>query len=281
MEKFNDISGIDFRRNQERRRELETRKKEEELKNARNARAKKAAWIVSAGIAVSGLVGGAAKIISLNQPMDLSVYNVNDDMYKSYMEESGIDEETIKRVEELERNIERYENLQGRNLTDEQKKVLEKVSGNIEKEIKDGKLISIYRDRILKGKLKEAYNVSTVETLYTNDRNGDEISIAIKKDKYSDTKFLDDEDKIDEIKTAIKDIASLQDLKGKVSFTKKDITEFIRIIKNMKGFSNLTFVKRGDEPLAVQENYTLSFENEKYPEMPMTIGKNADDYEIE
>ena len=281
MEIFNDISGINFKKNQERRRELEIRKKEEELKNARNARTKKAAWIVSAGIAVSGLTGGAAKIISLNQPMDLSIYNVNDDMYKSYMEKSSIDEETIKRIEELEKNIERYENLQWKNLTDEQKKVLEKVSGDIEKEIKDGKLISIYRDRVLKGKLKEAYNVSTVETQYTNDKNGEEISIAIKKDKYSDTKFLDDKDKIDEIKTAIKDIASLQDLEGKVSFTKKDITEFIRIVKNMKGFSNLTFVKRGDEPLTVQENYTLSFKNGEYPEIPMAIDKNAEDYEIE
>ena len=276
MEIFNDISGIDFKKNQERRREEEARRKEE----LKSARIKKAAWIAASGIAVAGFTG-ATIASSYNKPMDMSVYNVNDDMYKSYMEKSSIDEETIKRIEELEKNIERYENLQGKNLTDEQKKVLEKVSGDIEKEIKDGKLISIYRDRVLKGKLKEAYNVSTVETQYTNDKNGEEISIAIKKDKYSDTKFLDDKDKIDEIKTAIKDIASLQDLEGKVSFTKKDITEFIRIVKNMKGFSNLTFVKRGDEPLTVQENYTLSFKNGEYPEIPMAIDKNAEDYEIE
>lgn len=280
MEKFNDLSDIDFKKNQEKRRELEAQKREEELKNKRDAKIKRAAWIVASGIAVVGFTG-ATIASSYKQPMDLSIYNVNDDMYKSYMEKSNIDEAMFERMEKLENNIRLYEELNGKDLTDDQKVVLELASNQIKREMKDGKLVRIYRDNILKEKLKEAYNVSTVETQYSNDYKGEEISITVKKDKYSDTKFLDDKDKIDEIKTAIRDIASLQDLKEKESFTKKDITEFIRIVKNMKGFSNLTFVKRGDEPLAVQENYTLSFENGEYPDMSMTIEKNAEDYEIE
>ena len=96
MEIFNDISGIDFKKNQERRREEEARRKEE----LKSARIKKAAWIAASGIAVAGFTG-ATIASSYNKPMDMSVYNVNDDMYKSYMEKSSIDEETIKRIEEL------------------------------------------------------------------------------------------------------------------------------------------------------------------------------------
>ena len=50
----------------------------------------------------------------------------------------------------------------------------------------------------------------------------------------------------------------------KVSYDDEEIKKFIKMYDNMKGFSNLEFVKEKDKPLEFKETYEISLKDDEY-----------------
>ena len=75
---------------------------------------------------------------------------------------------------------------------------------------------------------------------------------------------MDEKDKSKEVKTAVWDIIDLQDMQEKESYDDKDINEFIKLYENMKGFSNLEFIKEEGKPLSMSETYKTTLEDGTY-----------------
>lgn len=179
---------------------------------------------------------------------DLSKYAVDDEKYIDYIDKD--ENEKLERLENLDSNISRYEELNEKNkLTKEEKEELEQITYSLEREMKSGYLERFYLHDVLKEKIKSVYGVDKVETKW----NGkDEINIKL-FDKYGSYKAMENKDKVSPILTAMNDIATLQGYEEREKFSKSEIENFIKIQKNMKGFSNIEFIKVDGKPLAYTE----------------------------
>lgn len=209
-----------------------------------------------AGLTTAGITAITIDSYNKTKPMDMTNYNTDDKIYEYYIENSDDSEaiilDKLNKMKLLERNISLYENLKNEKLTEAQNDNLNYAISSIKSEMRAGTVADIYLNDIFKEKIKDAYNVDRVTTEAYLTREAEEvIKITLEKD-YS-KKLMDSKDEIDEIKTAIRDIVSLQKLKEKSSYDENDVKEFIRAFENMKGFSNLKFVKKGDEPLSIEE----------------------------
>lgn len=197
------------------------------------------------GTAVGIAIGSGKLADNVSKSDDLSKYTVKDDKYVDYIE--GSEHEKFKAITELDNNISKYEKLNSKfGLSDEEKEELKEATKAIKDEMASGDLADFYLNDLLKEKLKSAYKANNVETRYWN---REEITIKM-FDKYGKPEIMEDKDKVQPIKIAMKDIATLQSYMESEQFSNSDIKEFIRIQKNMKGFSNLKFIKSEGKPLA-------------------------------
>lgn len=248
--------------------------------NKGNKRTEFVKGLAAVGIAASTTAGMVAMTVnSYNErkPMDMTNYNTDDKIYEYYIENSDDSEairlDKLNKMKLLERNISLYENLKNEKLTEAQNDNLNYAISSIKAEMRAGTVADIYLNDIFKEKIKDAYDVDKVTTEAYLTREAEEvINITLGKD-YSE-KLMDSKDKIDEIKTAIRDIVSLQELKEKSSYDENDVKEFIRAFENMKGFSNLKFVKKGDEPLSIEETVLVDLEDGKYTIYDVNIDDN-------
>lgn len=197
------------------------------------------------GTAIAVAIGGGKLTAEANKSEDLSQYAVRDDKYVDYIE--GSEYKKFKEMQELDNNIKKYEELKSKMiLSKEDNKELLETRKSIEKEMSLGDLADFYLNDLLKEKLKRAYGANSIETRYWNE---EEFRIDL-YEKNGKSEIMKDEDKVTPIKVAMKDIATLQGYTEKESFSNSDISEFIKIQKNMKGFSNLKFIKTEEKPLS-------------------------------
>lgn len=202
------------------------------------------------GIAVIGTtvglaIGGGFLANAATQSEDLSKYMVKNNKYEDYIK--GSEYSKLKKMEELDNNISKYEELSSKfGLNNEEKEELKEATNAIKAEMASGNLADFYLNDLLKEKLKSAYKANDIETRYWN---REEITIKM-FDKNGMSEIMEEKDKVQPIKVAMKDIATLQSYMEKDQFLKSDIKEFIKIQKNMKGFSNLKFIKSEGKPLA-------------------------------
>lgn len=193
----------------------------------------------------AAIVAGGFTLNAASKNEDLSQYMVSNNKYEDYIK--GSEYKKFKKMEELDNNISKYEALKSRMFLDkEEKNELEELSKAIKEEMSSGDLADFYLNDLLKEKLKEAYHVESVVTNYSNDG---EIKIDLYgKNKISKT--MENKDEVTPIKIAMRDIATLQGYIGREEFSNQDVKEFIKMQKNMKGFSNLKFIKEEGKPLA-------------------------------
>ena len=197
------------------------------------------------GTTIAVAIGSAVLTTAANKSDDLSQYAFRNDKYVDYI--AGSEYKKFKEMQELDDSIKKYEELKKKTiLNKEQKEELAEARETIKKEMASGSLADFYLNDLLKEKLKKAYDAYSVETHYSNE-NEIRIDLYGKKGKYE---TLEDKDEIGPIKIAMKDIATLQGYASKKEFTNLDINEFIKIQKNMKGFSNLKFIKAEGKPLS-------------------------------
>lgn len=197
------------------------------------------------GTTIAVAVGGGMLTAEANKSADLSRYMVRDDKYVDYIK--GSEYEKFKKMQELDNNIKKYEELKSKMiLSKEDNEQLLEARKLIEKGMTSGDLADFYLNDLLKEKLKKAYDAYSVETHYSNE-NEIRIDLYEKKGKYETMK---NNDEVAPIKIAMKDIATLQGYTEKEKFSNSDISEFIKIQKNMKGFSNLKFIKTEGKPLS-------------------------------
>lgn len=197
------------------------------------------------GTTIAVAVGGGMLTAEANKSADLSRYMVRDDKYVDYIK--GSEYEKFKKMQELDNNIKKYEELKSKIiLSKEDNEQLLEARKLIEKGMASGDLADFYLNDLLKEKLKKAYDAYSVETHYSNE-NEIRIDLYEKKGKYETMK---NNDEVAPIKIAMKDIATLQGYVDKENFSNSDISEFIKIQKNMKGFSNLKFIKTEGKPLS-------------------------------
>ena len=200
------------------------------------------------------------------KPIDMSKYNIDNTKYEDYIKESGDKEsetsDKLYRMAMLEENIRIYKELKGKKLTDSQKESLDIATRGIKSEMSSSMISKIYLNDIFKEKILEAYDANYVKVNYRVPKGEEIINVELYNSIDGVAIPLKKEDMIDEVKSAVKDIVSLQDLENKDKpYNDKDINEFIRAYDNMKGFSNLTLVKNGNQPLTIQENVLVDLPN--------------------
>ncbi len=200
------------------------------------------------------------------KPIDMSKYNIDNTKYEDYIKESGDKEsetsDKLYRMAMLEENIRIYKELKGKKLTDSQKESLDIATRGIKSEMSSSMISKIYLNDIFKEKILEAYDAKYVKVNYRVPKGEEIINVELYNSIDGVAIPLKKEDMIDEVKSAVKDIVSLQDLENKDKpYNDKDINEFIRAYDNMKGFSNLTLVKNGNQPLTIQENVLVDLPN--------------------
>ena len=200
------------------------------------------------------------------KPIDMSKYNIDNTKYEDYIKESGDKEsetsDKLYRMAMLEENIRIYKELKGKKLTDSQKESLDIATRGIKSEMSSSMISKIYLNDIFKEKILEAYDANYVKVNYRVPKGEEIINVELYNSIDGVAIPLKKEDMIDEVKSAVKDIVSLQDLENKdKTYNDKDINEFIRAYDNMKGFSNLTLVKNGNQPLTIQENVLVDLPN--------------------
>lgn len=199
------------------------------------------------GTAIAVAIGGGKLTAEANKSEDLSQYAVRDNKYVDYIE--GSEYEKFNAMTELDANIKKYEELSSKtSLSKEQKEELLETKKSIKDEMVSGGLADFYLNDLLKEKLKQTYDAYSVKTNYSNDAKI-RIDLYEKNGRYETMK---DEDEIAPIKIAMSDIATLQGYVGadQDKLLNSDINKFIKIQKNMKGFSNLKFIKSEGKPLA-------------------------------
>lgn len=185
-----------------------------------------------------------------NSDYNLSKFDVNNDKYVDYID--GSENEKLERMMKLDEQISRYEELSNKKFpSKEEKAEINNIRSYLEKEMSSGYLADFYLKDILKEKIKEAYNRDTKNKIKRIETRWDLEGISIKMyNKYDQYTSMDEKDKVAPIKSAMDDIAALQEYENKEDFSKTDVNNFIRIHKNMKGFSNLKFVKIEGKPLS-------------------------------
>ena len=195
------------------------------------------AGVLVSGVAISGLVKSGEAY------NDLSKHTTENDKYVDYIKGSEI--EKRERLAVLDENISKYEELESKILLNEdEKEELNELTSFLENEMSSGELGRFYLNDVYKEKIKQAYNVKDVKTHY--DKDGIIIQLCDEKGKWT---AMEEKDIVRPLEVALRDIVRLQDLREQDEFTKSDIKTFIEAQKNMKGFSNLHFIKAEGEPL--------------------------------
>ena len=217
-------------------------------------------------IALGAALAGVAIVNNYDYHYDMSKFNIDDTKCEDCIREAGGKESEIldklNRVTMLNENIRIYKELNNKgNLTDAQKKSLETAKNGIKREMASSMLNKIYLNDIFKEKIKKAYDVDYVKVIYRIPKGEEIINVELYDSIDGVGIPLKKEDMIDEVTSAIKDIVSLQNLEAKnEAYDEKDINEFIRAYENMRGFSNLTLVKKGNEPLSIEETVLVNLQ---------------------
>ena len=204
-------------------------------------------------IALGAALAGVAIVNNYDYHYDMSKFNIDDTKCEDCIREAGGKESEILRI---------YKELNNKgNLTDAQKKSLETAKNGIKREMASSMLNKIYLNDIFKEKIKKAYDVDYVKVIYRIPKGEEIINVELYNSIDGVAIPLKKEDMIDEVTSAIKDIVSLQNLEAKnEAYDEKDINEFIRAYENMRGFSNLTLVKKGNEPLSIEETVLVNLQ---------------------
>lgn len=226
--------------------------KRNEFKN----KIKLGAGVTAAGLAAAGMVVGIGLESQKQESIDMSNYNTDNTKYMEYAKTD--DEDTMFRLARLEDNIRLYNNLSSVKLTDAQAKTFNRVKNEIKSEMSSKMTAKLYLD-MFKEKMKIAYDADEIKV---GEKDFKEFSVEITKD-YSKS-FMEDKDKSSEIKSAVWDIIELQYMQEKASYEDKDIKDFVRLYENMKGFSNLEFVKEEGKPLSMSETYKTTLADGSY-----------------
>lgn len=208
------------------------------------------------GAFVATMIAGAAIGKQDLESMDMSSYNIDNQKYMEYAKTD--DEDIMYRLAKLEDNIRLYNNLSSEKLTDSQKETLALIKSEIKSEMSSKMTSKLYLN-VFKEKMKSAYGADDIKV---TGQEFKEFSVEITKDYMKS--FMEDKDKSKEIKSAVWDIVELQYMQEKNSYDDKDIESFVRLYENMKGFSNLEFIKEGDKPLAMSETYKTTLEDGSY-----------------
>ena len=212
--------------------------------------------IGTAALGVTAMAVGAGLESQKLESKDLSNYNIDNTKYMEYAKTD--DEDTMYRLEKIEENIRLYNNLYSKKLTEAQAKTFNKVKSEIKSEMSSKMTAKLYLD-MFKEKMKTAYGADEIKV---DEKDFKEFSVEITKD-YSKS-FMEDKDKSSEIKSAVWDIIELQYMQEKASYEDKDIKDFVRLYENMKGFSNLEFVKEDGKPLSMSETYKTTLADGSY-----------------
>lgn len=215
------------------------------------------------------IVGAAAVMATAgvsiaNSDYNLSKFDVDNDKYIDYID--GSENKKMERMINLDEQISRYEELSTKMFpSKEEKTEMDKIESYLEKEMTSGYLGDFYLKDILKEKIKEAYDKESKNKIQKIETKWDIDAISIKMyDKYGRVTFMSEKDKVAPIRSAMDDIATLQEYENKDEFSKSEINNFIKIHKNMKGFSNIKFIKTEGKPLSyVQIDLGKEYEQER------------------
>lgn len=238
---------------------IETNK---EMENAsKSADYRKGMALVGAAVATVGVIGvAAAKGKQDLESIDMSNYNIDNAKYMEYAKTD--DKDTMYRLAKLDDNVRLYNSLSSEKLTDAQIETFNKVKSEIELEMMSKMTAKLYLN-MFKEKMKSAYNAEGVIIDYKSGANPSKefsVEIQTKTKKF----FMDSKDETKEIKSAVWDIVELQKIQDKESYSDKDINVFVKLYENMKGFSNLEFVKEEDKPLTMSETYKTTLADGSY-----------------
>ncbi len=210
----------------------------------------------AAGLAAVGTVVGFGVASQDTKSIDMSNYNIDNTKYMEYAKTD--DEDTMYRLARLEDNIRLYNSLSSEKLTDAQVETFNKVKSEIKLEMMSKMTSKLYLN-MFKEKMKTAYDADDIKIEGKEFKN---FSVEITRN-YSKS-FMDNKDKSREIESAVWDIIELQDMQEKVSYEDKDVESFVRLYENMKGFSNLEFVKEDGKPLSMNETYKTTLADGSY-----------------
>ena len=216
----------------------------------------------AAAVGVAGSVIAGITLVAMNgkkelESIDMSNYNLDNSKYREY---SDGKDSTEDRLVLLEESVRIYKELASdSNLTDAQKEALSKEKSRIKSEMSSDLIADLYLS-IFKEKMKSAYHVDNVSVDYKSGSNVDK-NFSV---KLNGNTFMDEQDKTKEIKSAVWDIVDLQYMSEKVSYDDEEIKNFIKMYDNMKGFSNLEFVKEKYKPLEFKETYEISLKDDEY-----------------
>lgn len=244
---------------------------ENKQKDKRNNFRKEIKVEVAGVIALSTVVGAVVGTqIKENVDSDLSKYNVDDTKYMDYIDEE--DTQKIEWIKGLDKKIKDYKLLSDdkENLTESKEIELETLESQLKDELSSGKLADFYLRNIFKTKMKTAYGVEDIIVGYSNQSGEEAITIKmydkydVNNKKQKPDEYMDDKDEIAPIKSAVRDIVYLQDISRRNKYDDKDIEKLISVFYNMKGFSNLTFIKEGENQLYFEENTIVDLEDGEY-----------------
>lgn len=244
---------------------------ENKQKDKRNNFRKKIKAEVAGVVALSAFAGTAVGTqIKGNVDSDLSKYNADDTKYMDYIDEE--DTQKIEWIKGLDKKIKDYKLLSDdkENLTESKEIELETLESQLKDELCSGKLADFYLRDIFKTKMKTAYGVEDIIVGYSNQSGEEAITIKmydkydVNNKKQKPNEYMDDKDEIAPIKSAVRDIVYLQDISRRNKYDDKDIEKLISVFDNMKGFSNLTFIKEGENQLYFEENTIVDLEDGEY-----------------